>query len=224
MPYWGCMGNTLLAILEGSGPYPGDVTQEGAQNNLRFTFVDFQDAIYIIKDNNREEEIYFHLDSLTETCLPAVRYAERCAEKMDLFLPPRWRLGPQLNMGAVLEDAIERAIEKGRPYLNEEYQSRLEPRCHVIADPKNRNLLIVKDLIDSRSWRIPRNLPEMADFDPAQWYQEKLAHRVENQLSPFEIGADITFERQSFREFVQGNSGGEQSYVSSPLRTKQKRP
>jgi hypothetical protein len=208
--------DTLLAILEGSGPYPGDVTREGPQVHLRFTFVDFLDAIYIIRDNDREEEIYFHLDSLTETCLPAVRYAERCAQKMDLFLPPKWRLGPQLNMGPVLEDAMERAVEKGRPYLNEEYQSRLEPRCRVTVDPKNRNLMIVKDLIDSRSWRIPQNLLEMTDFDPAEWYQGVLSHRLEDQLSLFEIGPEITFERQTFREFVEGNSSGDQSMSPPP--------
>ena len=97
-------------------------------------------------------------------------------------------------MGSVLETAMERAVEEGRPYLNEAYQDRLEPRCQVTADPTDRNWLIIKDLIDSCSWRIPRNLLEKTDFDPAKWYQETLSHRVENLLSPGEIGSDITFE------------------------------
>ena len=119
-------------------------------------------------------------------------------------------------MGSVLENAMEKAVEDGRPYLNEDYQDRREPRCRVTADPTDRTWLIIKDLINSRSWRIPRNLLEVADFDPAKWYQETLSHRVENQLSPCEIGSDITFERQSFREFMQSNSGGIQSISPPP--------
>jgi hypothetical protein len=215
-PIGDVMGRTLLAILEGSGPYPGDKTHEGPEDRLRFIQVEFRDSCYIIKDNDRNEEVYYHLESLTETCLPALRYAERCAQKLDIFLPPKWRFGPQLTMGTALEDAMERAVENGRPYLNEDYQGRLEPRCRVLVDPKNRNLLIIKDLIDSRAWRIPRDLLRMADFDAAKWYQETLAHRVENQLSPFEMGPDITFEQVSFSEFIQGNSGGTQSISPPP--------
>jgi len=71
-PIGDVIGNTLLAILEGSGPYPGDVTQDHPQHHLRFTLVIFQDECYIIRDRDRDEEVYYHLDSLTETCLPAV--------------------------------------------------------------------------------------------------------------------------------------------------------
>ena len=84
------MGITLLAILEESGPYPGDVTSDRPLDHLRFTLVDFQDSFYIIKDNDRNEELYYQLESLTETCRPAVRYAERCAQKIGILLPPKW--------------------------------------------------------------------------------------------------------------------------------------
>ena len=39
---------------------------------------------------------------------------------------------------------------------------------------------------------------------------------MENQLSLYEIGSDITFERQSFRKFMQSNSGGIQSISPPP--------
>jgi hypothetical protein len=62
------MGQTLLAILEGSGPYPGDKTHEGPEDWLWFIQVEFRDSCYIIKDNDRNEEVYYYLESLTETC------------------------------------------------------------------------------------------------------------------------------------------------------------
>jgi len=71
-PIGDVVGNTLLAILEGSGPYPSDVTQDSPLHHLRFTLVNFQDECYIIKDRDRDKEVYYHLDSLTDTCLPAV--------------------------------------------------------------------------------------------------------------------------------------------------------
>ena len=127
-PIGDVLGTTLLAILEGSGPYPGDETQEGPKENLRFTLEDFQDSFYVIKDNDRNEEIYFHIRSLTKTCRPAVRYAKKCADKLGISLPPRWHFAPQIEMGPVLETAMERAVEKGRPYQHEwDYQGRLEP-------------------------------------------------------------------------------------------------
>jgi len=84
------------------------------------------------------------------------------------------------------------------------------------ADLMDRNWLIIKDLINSHSWHIPCNLLEVAEFDPTKWYQEILSHQVENQLSLYEIGSDITFERQSFRKFMQSNSGGIQSISPPP--------
>ena len=35
------LGTTLLTILKGSGPYPGDETPEGPKENLWFTLEDF---------------------------------------------------------------------------------------------------------------------------------------------------------------------------------------
>jgi len=78
---------------------------------------------------------------------------------------------------------MECAVEAGHPYLNEDYQGRLEPHCRVISDPMNRYQLLVKDLITSRSWPIPHRLPETADFDPAKWYQEMLSQPLEGETS-----------------------------------------
>jgi hypothetical protein len=117
-----------LAILEGSGPYPGDETQQSPQDSLRFTLTDFQESFYIIKDNDRNTDLYFHEVSLTENYLPAVWYAQQCADKLGIILPSQWHLAPQIQMGLVLETAMERAVEKGRPYLHEwDYQGRHEP-------------------------------------------------------------------------------------------------
>ena len=124
---------------------------------------------------------------------------------------PEMVIRSSIEHWTVLEDAMEWAMEKGRPYLNENYSDRLESRCRVITDPTSRNFFIVKDLLDKRSWRIPRNLLEMADFDPARWYQERLMDRSDDLLSPFETAYDIIYERQTFSEFMQANSGGTQS-------------
>lgn len=153
-PIGDVLGTTLLAILEGSGPYPGDETQEGPKENSRFTLEDFQDSFYIVKDNDQDEDIYFYIQSLTKTCRPAVRYAKRCADKLRIILPSQWHYAPQIEMGPVLETAMERAIEKGRPYQHEwDYQGWLKPRCQVIVDPlSSGGTFIVKDLIDKHSW------------------------------------------------------------------------
>jgi hypothetical protein len=106
-PIGDVISNTLLAILEGSGPYPGDETQQSPQDSLRFTLTDFQESFYIIKDNDRNTDLYFHEISLTENYLPAVRYAQQCADKLGIILPSQWHLAPQIQMGLVLETAME---------------------------------------------------------------------------------------------------------------------
>lgn len=66
-----------------------------------------------MKDNNQNEEIYFHIQHLTKTCQPVVHYAKQCANKLGISLPLQWHYVPQIEMGPVLETAMEHAIEKG---------------------------------------------------------------------------------------------------------------
>jgi len=226
-PIGDVLGTTLLAILEGSGPYPGDETQQGPKENLWFTLEDFQDSFYVVKDNDRNEEIYFHIQSLTKTCRPAVRYAKQCADKLEISVPPQWQLAPQVEMGPALETAMERAVEKGRPYRNEwDYEGRLEPRCRVIVDPlSSGGTFIVKDLIDKRSWRISRSLLTTVDFDPAKWYQEKLLQPPDQSPNDQEpVHPPVTFERQRLRDMVQEHARDNESlspppYVNPDLHT-----
>jgi len=51
-PIGDVMGNNLLAILEGSGPYPSDNTRDNPLDDLQFMIEDHQLSCYVIKDND----------------------------------------------------------------------------------------------------------------------------------------------------------------------------